>query len=175
MNSLIIYSTTDGHTKKICEFIKSNSLYKNTCEIVSLDTALKIKLETYDRIIIGASIRYGKHNSKLYDLVKINKDLLSSKKSAFFSVNVVARKKEKNSPETNPYIKKFLKKSRWQPSKIGVFAGKIDYPNLNFFNRRIIQLIMLITNGPTDLKKSYELTDWSSVKDFTKKIDELVN
>ena len=43
MNSLIIYSTTDGQTKKICEKIKENSIDKNSYEIVSLKEALKKK------------------------------------------------------------------------------------------------------------------------------------
>ena len=33
---------------------------------------------------------------------------LEKKQTAFFTVNVVARKKEKNKPDTNPYMKKFL-------------------------------------------------------------------
>ena len=39
----------------------------------------------------------------------VNKEILEKKSSAFFSVNVVARKPEKNTPETNPYMQKFLK------------------------------------------------------------------
>ncbi len=88
-------------------------------------------------------------------------------------MNVVARKKEKSTPETNPYVKKFLTKSKWQPMKLGVFAGKVDYPNLNFFNKIIIKMIMFITNGPTNTKESYEFTDWPSVKRFAQEFDEL--
>ena len=113
MNSLIIYSTTDGHTKKICETIKDNSINKNSYEIISLEEAFHKEIEKYDEIIIGASIRYGRHSPRVYKFIKNNKNILERKKSAFFSVNVVARKPEKNTPETNPYIKKFLKKSCW--------------------------------------------------------------
>ena len=88
----------------------------------------------------------------------------------FFSVNVVARKPEKNTAETNPYINKFLKISKWRPNKIKVFAGKVDYPNYNFFDKYIIKLIMFITNGPTDTSQSYEFTDWSKVDDFSKEL-----
>ena len=88
----------------------------------------------------------------------------------FFSVNVVARKSEKNTPETNPYIKKFLKVSKWQPKKLGVFAGKVDYPSYNIFDKYIIKMIMFITGGPTDMSQSYEFTDWSKVEDFAKEL-----
>ena len=173
MNSLIIYSTTDGQTKKICESIKDNSINKSSYEVVSLNEAFYKEIEKYDQIIIGASIRYGRHSPRVYKFIKENKNILEKKKTAFFSVNVVARKPEKSTPETNPYIRKFLKKSSWQPKKVGVFAGKIDYPRLGFINRNVIRLIMLITKGPTDIKNTYEFTDWQNVKKFTTELDKM--
>ena len=165
---LIIYSTTDGHTKKICERIKNFLTDGNLVELLSLEDVKKVDLSNFEKIIIGASIRYGKHSKELYKFINSNKNILDQKKCAFFSVNVVARKPEKNSAETNPYINKFLKISKWRPSKIKVFAGKVDYPNYNFFDKYIIKLIMFITNGPTDTSQSYEFTDWSKVDDFSK-------
>ena len=102
---------------------------------MSLDDATKLDLSSFNKIIIGASIRYGKHSKKLYKFITVNKKVLDQKQSIFFSVNVVARKLEKNTPETNPYIEKFLKISNWRPKKIGVFAGRVDYPNYGFFDK----------------------------------------
>tara|TARA_Y100001958_G_C20972280_1_gene366789 strand:+ start:132 stop:653 length:522 start_codon:yes stop_codon:yes gene_type:complete len=173
MNSLIIYSTTDGQTKKICEKIKDNSINRDSYEIISLEEAFHKELEKYEKIIIGASIRYGRHNPRIYNFIKNNKNTLEKKKSAFFSVNVVARKPDKDTPDTNPYIKKFLKKSSWQPKKLGVFGGKIDYPSLSFINKNIIRFIMLITNGPTNINNTYEFTDWHRVKKFISEFDKM--
>ena len=167
---LIIYSTTDGHTKIICERIKNFLNDEHIVELLSLEDSKKINLSDFEKIIIGASIRYGKHSRELYKFINLNKNILDQKKNAFFSVNVVARKSEKNTAETNPYINKFLKISKWRPNKINVFAGKVDYPNYNFFDKYIIKLIMFITNGPTDTSRSYEFTDWSKVDDFSKEL-----
>tara|TARA_Y100001970_G_C13821622_1_gene645185 strand:+ start:82 stop:606 length:525 start_codon:yes stop_codon:yes gene_type:complete len=167
---LIIYSSTDGHTKKICERIKNFLNVGNFVELLSLEDAKKIDLSNFEKIIIGASIRYGKHSKELYEFVNLNKKILDQKKCAFFSVNIVARKPEKNTAETNPYINKFLKISKWRPDKIRVFAGKVDYPNYNFFNKYIIKFIMFITNGPTDTSQSYIFTDWSKVDDFSEEL-----
>ena len=167
---LIIYSTTDGHTKIICERIKNFLTDGNLVELLSLEDSKKVDLSNFEKIIIGASIRYGKHSKELYEFINLNKNILDQKKSAFFSVNVVARKPEKNTAETNPYINKFLKISKWKPNKISVFAGKVDYPNYNFFDKYIIKFIMIITKGPTDTSQSYEFTDWSKVDDFSKQL-----
>ncbi len=169
-STLIIYSTTDGHTETICKRISNFLDNKNETKIISLDDATKLDLSMFKKIIIGASIRYGKHSKKLYKFITLNKNVLDQKQSIFFSVNVVARKLEKNTPETNPYIKKFLKISNWKPKKIGVFAGRVDYPNYGFFDKYVIKLIMFLTNGPTDTSQSYEFTDWSKVDEFAKEL-----
>ena len=164
---LIIYSSTDGHTKIICERIKNFLNNENLAKLFSIEDVKKVDLSRFEKIIIGASIRYGKHSKELYNFIKLNKNILDQKKCAFFSVNVVARKPEKNSAETNPYINKFLKISKWKPNKIKVFAGKVDYPNYNLIDKYIIKFIMIITGGPTDTSQSYEFTDWSKVDDFS--------
>ena len=170
-SSLVIYSSTDGHTKTICKRMIDFLKDKNVTKLVSLNDAKKLNLSEFNKIIIGASIRYGKHSKELYKFIELNRNILNEKESIFFSVNVVARKAEKSTPDNNPYIKKFLTISNWRPKKIGVFAGRVDYPNYNFFDKYMIKLIMFITKGPTDISKSYEFTDWSKVEGFAKEIN----
>jgi len=165
--NLIIYSSTDGQTIKICERIMS---IIGDCKIVSIDEAKNENLSKYEKVIVGASIRYGKHKPELYEYITENCDHLIDINASFFSVNVVARKPEKNTPLTNPYVQKFLSISQWHPSLIGVFAGKIDYPRYGVLDKFMIKLIMWITKGPTDTKNVYEFTNWNDVDSFAKKI-----
>ena len=165
--NLIIYSSTDGQTIKICKRIMS---IIGDCKIVSIYEAKNENLSKYGKVIVGASIRYGKHKPELYDYISENCDHLIDTNASFFSVNVVARKPEKNTPLTNPYVQKFLSISKWHPSLIGVFAGKIDYPRYGVLDKFMIRLIMWITKGPTDTKNVYEFTNWDDVDSFAKKI-----
>ena len=167
MRNIFIYSTSNGQSLKICNAINKNK----ESLIIDIDKIKTVELNKFDQIIIGASVKYGDHNKKIYDFIKNNKILLETKKTGFFSVNATARKSEKNKPETNPYVIKFLKKTNWTPDNIGVFAGKIDFPNYNFFEKYIIKVIMWITNGPTDTSKTFEFTDWEDVKKFSDKIN----
>ena len=167
---LILFSTTDGHTVSICNRIGEILSATGSVIISSLDDISQIELESADKVLVGASIRYGKHNKNLFSFSRKYKSILDSKENAFFSVNAVARKPEKNDPGTNPYLIKFLKQSAWQPKKLGVFAGKIDYPKYKFIDKYMIRLIMWITDGPTDIRKSFEFTDWSKVDDFANDI-----
>ena len=167
MKKIFIYSSSNGQSLKICEALNE----EKESLILNIDILNSVNLDNFDQIIIGASVKYGDHNKKIYNFVKNNKILLKRKKTVFFSVNATARKSEKNKPNTNPYIIKFLKKTNWKPDHIGVFAGKIDFPNYNFLEKYLIKFIMWITNGPTDTTKTYEFTDWDAVKKFSREIN----
>ena len=170
-STLIIYSTTDGQTLEICNKIFSKLNVSESSQVIHISKVEGLDLNQFDKIIIGASIRYGKHKPELYEFIKKNVACLEAKENAFFSVNVVARKPEKNMPETNPYMQKFLESSPWIPKKLAVFAGKIDYPKYKFVDKHMIRLIMWITKGPTDIKNTYEFTDWNHVDEFSKQLN----
>lgn len=169
-NILIAYSTTDGHTREICLRMQAVIESPHRVTLLPLVECTANDLLAFDTIVIGASIRYGKHHPRVIDFVNRNAQILDSKSNAFFSVNVVARKSEKNRPETNPYLQKFLRQIVWKPKHLAVFAGKLNYPSYGFLDRTMIRLIMWITNGPTDTKNVYEFTDWKQVEDFGRQV-----
>lgn len=168
----IIYSSVDGHTKKICETLKNTFEEKNIItELYSIEDFKEDFLQ-YDTLVIGASIRYGKHNQKILNFIQNNKNKLKTITTAFFSVNLVARKPEKSSPETNPYFLKFMRKIELVPDFPEVFAGKLDYQSYSFFDSLMIKLIMKLTKGPTNTSGPIEYTDWKKVAAFASKICE---
>lgn len=172
-NILVLYSTTDGHTKKICQKIKSVvEASGHEVNLVSIEDESGVDLLSFDKIVIGASIRYGKHKKEVIDFVMRNQQILDNKPSAFFSVNVVARKPDKNQPDTNPYMQKFLRQVSWQPDMLAVFAGKIDYKKYRLVDRWMIRLIMYMTHGPTDPETAIEFTNWEEVEKFGRDISE---
>ena len=110
----IIYSTVDGQTLKICNKLRE-VLQQNDQEVdlISIDD-FKEDITKYDKLVIGASIRYGVHN----------------------------------------------------PNIVKVFAGKLDYKKYSFFDRKMIQLIMWMTKGPTNTDAEIEYTNWEKVNEF---------
>lgn len=170
-NTLIVFSTVDGHTLKICQRIQrvlEDRAHKVT--LVAVEEALRMDCSTFDKIVLGASIRYGKHSPLVYEFVGKNREQLARTASAFFSVSVVARKPGKNTPAGNQYFRKFKRLSKWSPPIAATFAGKIDYPRYHLLDRLVIQFIMLITRGPTDPKSVVEFTDWNAVDAFAEQV-----
>ncbi|MBS1159003.1 MAG: Protoporphyrinogen oxidase [Proteobacteria bacterium] len=171
---LIIYSTTDGHTLKICRVLKEVvERHGDAVTLSEIGLAEQVELPAFDKIVIGASIRYGKHSRSVLDFIGRHQALLESRPNAFFSVNIVARKPEKNTPETNPYLRKFLRQITWQPRLLAVFAGRLDYPSYRPVDRMMIRLIMRLTHGPTAPDTVVEFTDWPKVEAFGQRLAEM--
>lgn len=167
---LIAYSTVDGHTRGISERLKAQlEPLGHGVTLASLGSRPPAA-DKFDAVVIGASIRYGKHRPHVYEYIARYREALEARPSAFFSVNVVARKRGKDRPDGNPYVKAFLKETPWRPALLDVFAGKIDYRRYGFLDREIVRLIMLITGGPTQRDACVEFTDWSRVEAFGRKV-----
>ena len=166
VKTVIIYSSVDGQTLKICNKLREVYQQNNhKVELFAINDFNK-DVTNYDRLILGASIRYGVHNKKIIDFINTNKKQLDAIKTAFFSVNLVARKPEKNTPDSNPYVIKFFKNIDWKPTIVEVFAGKLNYKKYPFFDRVMIQFIMWMTKGPTNTNTEIEYTNWDKVTAF---------
>lgn len=162
---LIIFSSVHGQTRKITNQL-AQQLKELGNSVVIADIKAVPAMESFDKIVIGASIRHGKHNPALYEFIQKHQKILTQKVSGFFSVSLVARKPEKNTPETNPYMQAFLSKTTWRPTLLQVFGGNLNYQGYNAFDRNIISFIMWLTKGPTDPVTNVEYTDWQKVNDF---------
>jgi menaquinone-dependent protoporphyrinogen oxidase len=164
---LLICSSTDGQTRKICDRLRG--LLQDAGEIVSLamiEDAREVSPAGFDLAVIGARIRYGRTDARVIDYANRHAATLNAMPSAYFSVNVVARKPAKGRPETNPYVQAFLRRVAWQPRLLEVFAGKLDYPRYGLLDRSIIRFIMWLTKGPTSADAVVEFTDWHRVDAF---------
>jgi menaquinone-dependent protoporphyrinogen oxidase len=171
---LMLYHGVYGQSRKISEFVKDALAASGHTAVVRPLADGAADGADYEAIVIGASIRHGKHNPLVMEFVRAQLGLLESKPSVFFSVSLVARKPHKNTPETNPYVRAFLAKSPWKPRLVGVFGGVLDYQRYGPFDRHVIRLIMKINGGPTDLDKSTEFTNWDEVRRFAARISDLV-
>ncbi|MGV3346664.1 menaquinone-dependent protoporphyrinogen IX dehydrogenase [Enterobacteriaceae bacterium LUAb1] len=168
MKTLILFSSRNGQTREIAAFI-ADVIRKETDEdsdIINIMRAEILNWSQYDRVLIGASVRYGHFHPMLMKFVRRHKEELQARSSGFFSVNLTARKPEKRSPQTNAYTRKFLLKSPWKPALCAVFAGALRYPHYRWCDRMMIRLIMRMTGGETDVSKEVEYTDWAQVTRF---------
>lgn len=170
----LLYMGCEGQTRKIMERIGCCLAQAGHDAFVSSITELKdsFSLESFDGIVLGCSIRYGKHHRACYQFIEKYSDQLATIPSYFFSVNLTARKPERRDPHNNRYLQKFLKQIPWTPDRIDVFAGALLYTRYCWVDKQMIKLIMKLTGGPTDITENTEFTDWKRVKTFAEQLDQ---
>jgi menaquinone-dependent protoporphyrinogen oxidase len=163
---LVLYMSRRGHTarvaRKICASINEAG---GRCETMDLNEAVHegVAWDSFDLVALGAPVLYGTYDKSVFDFIREHQAELEEKPNSFFNISVVARTPEKATVEGNRYMQKFLKLSPWKPKDLKVIAGKIDYPSLGRLDTLLIQMIMMITGGPTDKKTVIDYTDWDDV------------
>ena len=133
-----------------------------------------IQLNNFASLLFVLPVHYGRHNKTAIAFIKTNLKQLKYLTTGIISVNLTARKPDKNDPQTNPYLIKLLNELNWQPNLKEVFAGALKYPDYSWYDRFIILLIMKMTKGPTNTSLFTEFTDWNQVNLVTKKYIQLI-
>lgn len=175
MKTLILYSSQDGQTRKIARQIAERITRQQPCDVFDLADAGQVDVSHYNRVLIGAAIRYGHYAPVVDRFIEQHLEWLNQVTSGFFSVNLTARKADKRTPETNAYTRKFLERTPWRPDRCAVFAGALRYPHYRWFDRVMIQLIMRMTGGETDSSVEVEYTDWQQVEAFADEFAQLTS
>lgn len=170
---LFLYTSNEGQTQKIVDFIE------NQLETQIEITAFQLTKENenallwtdFSFVLIASSIRYGSYPAFLRKWIEQHRAFLDKTSTAFVGVNLVARKENRNTPETNGYTKKFLTTLNWQPNFCAVFAGALQYPKYNVLDKAMIRFIMWLGKGETDVTKAFvEYTDWDKVAIFAQEL-----
>jgi menaquinone-dependent protoporphyrinogen oxidase len=168
MNYLIIYGTTEGHTRKIARFIEE--VLKNAGHSVTIADATDKppSLQGYDAIIIGASVHAHKYQTAVTHFVTSNADALNAMPGAFFSVSLAAASEdEEEHQEVEKITADFLEQTGWRPGMKTHIAGALKYTRYDFFKRWIMKMIAKREGLPVDTSQDFEYTDWEAVKKFT--------
>jgi menaquinone-dependent protoporphyrinogen oxidase len=170
---LLLYSTNFGLSQRICEriaeLLRPRGLDARVCAL----TDPGVDPADCDAIVIGASIKHGKHQPSVLEFIQRHRAALDARPGALFSVNLVARKPHRNTPETNPYLRRLVAQSPWKPRLLGVFAGELDYSRYGPVDRHMMRLVMWINRGPTDLDTKVAFTNWQEVERFAERVAEL--
>ncbi len=163
------YASHDGHTRtiatRIAERLEAAGLATETLDLAANRPAAEILAGT-SLMVVTAAVRYGKHLKPAEYFLEAYKTHPAPPPLALASVNLTARKPEKRTAETNPYLKKLIAKHDLHPTTATTFAGKLDYPEYRWLDRQMIRLVMWITGGPTDGTSTIDYTDWPSVDTF---------
>lgn len=169
MRFLVAYATTEGHTRKIAEWI-GDWLRSREHAVLVLDTAAiadDLKIDRFDSYVLAGSVHMGKHQPALVQFVLRNLAVLQRAPSALISASGTAARTDPASlGRANACIEAFVKATGWRPSATMPVGGAVLYTQYNFILRWIMKLITKGEGGPTDTSRDHEFTDWHALEDF---------
>jgi menaquinone-dependent protoporphyrinogen oxidase len=167
---LVLYGTTEGHTRKIAEEIGSQLRALSHAPVL-FDSAnppsMGLEEGVYDAAIVCGSVHQGIHQASLVHRVKSNLQELERIPSAFVSVSLAAALAEEGSrAEARRYADEFLRETGWTPDERIELAGALLYSKYDFFKRLVMKLIARSKGSDSDTSQDYEYTDWVALAEF---------
>ncbi|MDR1634491.1 MAG: menaquinone-dependent protoporphyrinogen IX dehydrogenase [Bifidobacteriaceae bacterium] len=172
---LVVHGGRFGQSAKIAAAMRRTLGEKGLpSDLAPLTARTAIDPSAHAAVLLVTSVRYGHFDKNAYRLVERNRSWLETHPAQLVTVSLTARKPEKRDPQVHSYTKKFLDKSGWK-GRVAVVAGALEYPRYNLLDRSMIQLIMRITDGPTDPSAAIEYTDWDQVAETAQSFAELVS
>ena len=169
---LVAYGTKSGSTGEVAEAI--GKAVRDGGDMVDVHLARDVtEVGSYDVVIVGSPILYGKWHSDATKLLERHQEVLSRIPVAFFLTcleltKTLEEKKRDMSIYVEPslgrppraegkltffekghllsaFLDPMLKKApQVKPFSVGVFRGKLDYSKLDFISSLVMKLIWLI-------------------------------
>lgn len=179
---LILYGTTYGQTALIARRIGNQlSALGYAVTLVNGDDPEPPNPESFDGLVIGASLIRGHHQKCVERYVRKHLETLNSRPSAFFSVSSSAAAGTPAAPNSTGTrqqdalleLQRFLTDMGWSPGLHATIAGAIMYRKYGPFTRWMLRRICEREGGPTDTSRNHELTDWQKVEHFVDEFTEL--
>lgn len=167
MKILIVYGTTEGHTRKIVRYMED--VLQDAGDKVTIADATEDPPgpEDYDAVLIGGSIHGHHYQSAVAHYISTNAAALNRKAGAFFSVCLaVASDHQEEHREAQKIAADFLEQTGWKPLMTTQIAGALKYTQYDFFKRFLMRMIAKREGHTTNTAQDYEYTDWDAVKTF---------
>jgi menaquinone-dependent protoporphyrinogen oxidase len=169
MRILMIYGTTEGHTRELCNFAASQlraSEFPTTVEEAGRDPS-QPDPSPYDVVFVAASLHMGRYQPRLVEYARTHHATLDRIRSAFISVSLSAAGQNPHDWEgLEQCVARFEHETLWTPSAIHHAAGAIRYSQYDFFKRLAVKHIAAERGQRTVISHDYDLTDYETLSRF---------
>jgi menaquinone-dependent protoporphyrinogen oxidase len=166
---LILYGTTNGHTRKIAIALGETLGEQGfPCDVIDAERIPReLDPAAYDGVVVAASIHAGGYQRAVKRWVRRHAGQLNLVPSAFVSVclGILERRPEAQT-EVRAIMNRFLQASGWQPTITKTVAGALLYTQYDWLTRCFMKRIVAKAGGDTDTTRDYEYTDWDDLRRF---------
>ena len=169
MMFLVLYSTVEGHTRKIANNV-AKTLEKMGHEVFLTEASDPGFCDpaTYDAAVLCAPIHIGRYPSDFVSYINDWKSSMREIPTALITVSLaIASEDADEQTEAISYPEALISSTGWLPDFQHNAAGALKFVEYNFFKRWIMRRIAQKEAGPIDTTRDHELTDWPELEKFT--------
>ena len=173
MKILVVYGTTEGHTRKICERVEEDLKAKGHDTVLQNTSRWQenFQVESYDKLVIAGSVHAKKHQRDLEMFAIANREKMKAKPTLFLSVSLSAAFPG-GEEEAQSYIDTFAEYTGWTPTRTLAVAGALRYDEYDYFMEQIVQHVVLEGRDQDQEEGDREFTDWDGLMST---VDEFVS
>jgi len=169
MHVLIVYGTTEGHTRNLCHFVARElheAGHPTAVEPAGAD-ATKPDPNPYGAVFLAASLHVGRFQAPLVAYARERHEALNAKPAAFISVSLSAAGVNPHDWEgVEQCLARFEHETLWTPQAVHHAAGAILYSHYDFFKRLALKFIAAERGQHTVISKDYDMTDYAALRGF---------
>ncbi len=167
MNFLIVYGTTEGQTRKICEW--TAKYIRDRGHMVELhdssDPTFHGHLDVFQAFVIAASVHQEQHQKAIKNFATAHSELLNIRPSAFISVSLSAVLEETRS-EAQSYVDRLISLTGWRPHMTLLLGGALRFTEYDFFQEQVVKFIVMKRGLGSATESDCEFTDWNALAGF---------
>ena len=169
MRVLIVYGTTEGHTRDLAHFAAERlreAGHQATVEEAGPEDRHPDPA-AYDVAILAASLHVGHYQAPLVHYARVHHAALNAMPSAFISVSLSAAGANPHDWEgVEQCVARFQHETLWTPKAVHQAAGAIRYSQYDFFKRLALKYIAAQRGKKTVTSRDYDLTDYDALGSF---------
>lgn len=172
MKIMIVYATTEGHTRSIAGFLEEKAEKEGHTVGLFDATVRPPSPEGYDAVIIASSVHMGKYQTAIEHYVREHHQVLNDMPTMFISVSLAAASDNDASwDELKQQTEDFMISTGLKAKHIEYVAGALLYTKYDFFKRFIMRTISKREDRETNTSQDYVYTDWDQVAELLKKLE----
>lgn len=164
---LIAYSTAEGHSRKVAEFMaKALAEAGYSADVVDVASERAALVQpVYRSAIVGGSVHRGRHSGELRRFLRDNAAWLSAIPLAFFSVSLTAaRDDDRSRAEAAKLAEEFLAGTGLEAARSCRIAGALHFGAYGPLKRLLARGAAKALRAPPT--GDVEYTDWADVRRF---------
>lgn len=168
MRILLVYGTTEGHTRKLARFA-AGRLESDACDVTLCDAtdAVPADLAAYDAAVVFASLHMGRYQASVIHFAHAAYAPLNAKPSAFVSVSLAAAGDDPHDlAGLDECLARFKAATLWNPRWVHQAAGAILFSEYDFFRKLALKYIAERRGQHVRTSEDYDFTDYEALGVF---------